>query len=220
MTNDNTSLSLDIRQIDEEIESVKSKLDMLNAKKKDLSEKKLKLENDIKQYKSTHQYAVDKNGKKYRKASEKMLKYADAIDHAGIFGWENIQKHKDLEDSHRRLFQYAEQYGLPEDSFELVSKYINEQAEIMKQIQDINRETYKREREESYKLSYAYQIDQERKAAYEREQKEEEEMLAKGYVRGPGGSWCTPARLRQIWSEMGYSENGNDYDDSGFGTYP
>ena len=175
-------------------------------------------------------FKTDEWGRQYRVATQKMLDFADTIEHSCFSCWELNQEHTDIINEKKTIEQFAIEKNLPEDSFELIRDYISTFKPIMVRIQSINKSHYLEERKRYAELVYRnsprYESDLREKRRLEDEREREKDALERGLVLAPWSinsdvqEWITPGKLQDYYANCGLSPNGNDYDDSGFATYP
>ena len=99
-------------------------------------------------------FKTDEWGRQYRVATQKMLDFADTIEHSCFSCWELNQEHTDIINEKKTIEQFAIEKNLPEDSFELIRDYISTFKPIMVRIQSINKSHYLEERKRYAELVY------------------------------------------------------------------
>lgn len=146
-------------------------------------------------YKQRLKYATSASGLKYRVATDKMREFAESIENAYL-----TDGAQDFDAECPKVVESLEAYAkkldyVDLDSFDLVKAYISSHVDLAKRIWEANKQEYKRQREEAYKHSWQYELDQKRKKYEEECERREAEAraydLAHRIYDADGGYWCT-----------------------------
>lgn len=176
----------EINRLKHELAVIQNQITNLEAEKK-----KVKLQ----RYNELHRYSTNSLGETYRAATEKMLNFAHAVEHAQL----NPNGKSDLLESKSGSIPSIHEYktkffpSRENDDFELVHSYLIEWAPIARDVWSINKKLNDEHRQHIWENSFEYQVMKEREELYrqkeERERRRAEECPVKIIYDSDSGYW-------------------------------
>lgn len=178
---------------DSELNRLKKELTAIQGKIAELEAEKKKAEQQ--RYNELHQYSTNSLGETYRVATEKMLDFAHAVEHADL----DPNGKSDLLTSKGGLilsiYEYKTKFfpSREDDDFELIHSYLIEWAPVAHDIWSINKNIHAEQRQHEWENSWEYQDMKDRKELYklqeEEERRTEEERRRSRVYDSDGGYW-------------------------------
>lgn len=178
---------------DSEIKRLKHELAVIQNQIANLEAEKKKVE--LQRYNELHRYSTNSLGETYRIATEKMLDFAHAVEHAQLNpnGKSALLEFKN--GSIPSIYEYKTKFfpSKEDDDFELVHSYLTKWAPVARDVWSINKKLNTERRQREWENSWEYQDMKEREEQY-RQQEELERRRAEEYpvervYDSDGGYW-------------------------------